>query len=140
ACLTGSDEKKIEALPHPDWPRRECLIQTAQKFGYDRAYRAAGATVVYAETRDDLRAKLGESTAMIAGLAIAERQGVFAPPFNARRAPPPNPNLVKPEDLIALGKGAGVPVIIDMASDLPPWNNLKRFLDAGADLVVVSGG
>ena len=140
ACLTGSDERKIEALPHPDWPRRECLVQTAQKFGYDRAYRAAGATVVYAATRDDLRAKLGESTAMIAGLAIAERQGVFAPPFNARRAPPPNPNLVKPEDLIAMGKSAGVPVIIDMASDLPPWDNIRRFLGAGADLVVVSGG
>ena len=140
ACLTGSDEKRIEALPHPDWTRRECLIQNAQKFSYDRAYRAAGATVVYADTREEMLSRLGESTAMIAGLAISERQGVFAPPFNARRAPPPNPNLVKPEELIAMGKKAGVPVLIDMASDLPPWENLKRFLSAGADLVVVSGG
>jgi L-seryl-tRNA(Ser) seleniumtransferase len=27
-----------------------------------------------------------------------------------------------------------------MASDLPPWGNARRFLDAGADLVVLSGG
>ena len=30
ACLTGKDPDKIEALPHPTWPRSECLIQTAQ--------------------------------------------------------------------------------------------------------------
>jgi L-seryl-tRNA(Ser) seleniumtransferase len=140
ACLTGSDPKKIEALPHPTWPRRECLIQTAQRFSYDRAYRAAGATIVYAETWGDMVQHAGEQTALIAGLSIAERQGVFAPPFNAARAPAPNPHLVKPEQLIALGKKARIPVLIDMASDLPPWDNLKRFLGAGADLVVLSGG
>ena len=140
ACLTGTDPEKIEALPHPTWPRRECLIQTAQKFSYDRAYRAAGATIVYADSRDGMRARLGERTALLAGLSISERQGVFAPPFEAHRAPPPDPGLVQPEDLIALGKPAGVPVLIDMASDLPPWGNLRRFLDAGADLVVLSGG
>jgi L-seryl-tRNA(Ser) seleniumtransferase len=140
ACLTGTDPKKIEALPHPTWPRRECLIQNAQKFSYDRAYRAAGATIVYAETWGDMVQHAGEQTAMIAGLSIAERQGVFAPPFNADRAPPVSPHLVKPEQLIALGKKAKVPVLIDMASDLPPWNNLQRFLSAGADLVVLSGG
>lgn len=140
ACLTGSDAEKIEALPHPTWARRECLIQTAQKFDYDRAYRSAGATIVYADTRDDMLARLGERTALIAGLCASERQGVFAPPFAADRAPKPNPALVPPEELIAMGKRAGVPVLIDMASDLPPWNNVRRFLDAGADLIVLSGG
>jgi len=140
ACLTGTDHAKVVALPHLTWDRRECLIQNAQKFDYDRAYRCAGATIVYAKTRDEMAAALGERTALIAGLSIAERQGVFAPPFEAHRAPPPDPALVGPEALIALGKAAGVPVLIDMASDLPPWNNLRRFLDAGADLVVLSGG
>lgn len=140
ACLTGTDPAKAEALPHPTWTRHECLIQTAQKFDYDRAYRAAGASIVYANTHDDLVAAINERTAMIAGLSNVERQGVFAPPIDARRAPPPSPDLIKPEDLIAIGKKAGVPVIIDMASDMPPWNNLQRFLKAGADLVVLSGG
>jgi L-seryl-tRNA(Ser) seleniumtransferase len=141
ACLTGKDPKKIEALPAPTWPRSECLIQTAQKFDYDRAYRSAGATIVYADKRSDLLASLSkERTAMIALLSIAERQRIFAPPFEAKRAPPPDPDLVPHEELIAIGKKAGVPVLVDMASDLPPWDNLRRFLDAGADLVVLSGG
>lgn len=140
ACLTGTDKDKIEALPHPTWPRVECLIQTAQRFGYDRAYRDAGATIVEAKTRDEFEQRLGERTAMIAGLAIAERQGVFAPPFPTRRAPPPDPDLIKPEELITLGNRRGTPVLMDMASDLPPWGNAQRFLEAGADLVVLSGG
>ena len=41
ACLTGSDPERIAALPHPTWSKRECLQQTAHRFGYDRAYRAA---------------------------------------------------------------------------------------------------
>ena len=140
ACLTGTDEKKVTALPHPTWDRRECLIQSCQRFDYDRAYRVAGATIVEGATRDEMHAKLGGRTAFIAGLSNVERQGVFAPPLSARRAPPPDERLVKQEELIAMGKKAGVPVLIDMASDLPPWGSLRRFLDAGADLVVMSGG
>ena len=140
ACLTGTDPAKVEALPHPAWERRECLIQTAQKFDYDRAYRVAGAEVVYAGTRAELEARLGPRTAFVAILSAAERQGVFAPPLEARRAPPPSPDLVPHEELIAMAKRAGVPVLVDMASDLPPWSQLQRFLRAGADLLVLSGG
>ena len=56
--------------------------------------------------------------------------GTWRPCGQVRRSP----------TLIAIGKNAGVPVLIDMASDLPPWGSLRRFLDAGADLVVMSGG
>lgn len=140
ACLTGTDEAKVTALPHPTWERRECLIQTAQMFDYDRAYRTAGATIVYADTRADLEAQLGSRTALVAILSQADRQGVFAPPFEASRAPKPDPRLVPHEELIALAKRAGVPVLVDMASDLPPWSQLARFQKAGADLLVLSGG
>lgn len=140
ACLTGTDEAKVAALPQATWDRRECLIQTAQKFDYDRAYRCAGATVVYADTKADIAAKLGPRTAFIAILSASERQGVFAPPFEATRAPKPSPQLVPHEELIAMGKRGGVPVLVDMASDLPPWTQLTRFLKAGADLIVLSGG
>src|SRR5262245_62283187 len=71
ACLTGNDSEKIEALPHPTWPRRECLIQKAQRFSYDRAYRAAGMTIVTADTREDFLKQITPRTAMLAGLSIA---------------------------------------------------------------------
>jgi L-seryl-tRNA(Ser) seleniumtransferase len=140
ACLTGTDEEKVNALPHPTWERRECLIQTAQKFDYDRAYRTAGATIVYADTKTDLEARLGSRTAFVAILSASERQGQFGPPFEAIGAPKPSAALVRHEELIAMAKRAGVPVLVDMASDLPPWNQLDRFLKAGADLLVLSGG
>ena len=77
---------------------------------------------------------------MIAGLALVEKQNVFAPPFPKKVAQPVEPSVFLPEELIRFANERKVPVIIDMASDIPPQNNLTRFLQLGADLVVVSGG
>ena len=140
ACLTGMDPDKADALPHPQWPKRECLIQTRHRFGYDRAYRAAGMTIVEAETRDALVAKISGNTAMIAALAAVEEQREFGPPKPRKRALSPEDSVLMPDELIAIGKDKGVPVLVDMASDLPPASNLTRWVKAGADLVVVSGG
>ena len=45
-----------------------------------------------------------------------------------------------PEELVAIGKQHGVPVVIDAASELPPVDSLTRYTKMGADLVVISGG
>jgi L-seryl-tRNA(Ser) seleniumtransferase len=140
SCLTGTDPAKIDALPQPDWPKRECLIQKAHRFSYDRAYRAAGMTIVEAYDRDELHRKISENTAMIPVLAAVEEQRQFGPPIPRKRALPPEPHVLMPEELIAIGKKANVPVFVDMASDLPPASNLTRWFRAGADLVAVSGG
>lgn len=140
ACLTGDDEDKIEALPDVHWPKRECLIQTAHRFEYDRAYRAAGMTIVEAKTRDDVHRWIGENTAMIAVLEASEKQTVFAPPLPRSKAVVPDDSVIRPEEFIEVGKRYGVPVLVDTASDIPPKENLTRFIDAGADLVVLSGG
>lgn len=139
-CLTGTDPERVHALPIPTWPRRECLIQTPHRFGYDRAYRDAGMTIVEAETRDDFRAALSERTAMIAALATAERQTMFAPPAPVDWAPAPGPEVMTVREQIEMGRAAGVPVLVDMASDLPTGVGLVEFVEAGADLIVISGG
>ena len=41
---------------------------------------------------------------------------------------------------IEIGRAAGVPVLVDMASDLPTGVGLVEFVEAGADLIVISGG
>lgn len=128
ACLTGDDEDRIQALPHPTWPRRECLTQTAHRFSYDRAYRAAGMTLVEGETRDDVEAAISDKTAMLACLAIVERRQDRSP------------EVMLPEEYVALGKKYGIPVVIDAASELPPEGNLQRYVDMGGDLVIISGG
>ncbi|HXV60466.1 MAG TPA: aminotransferase class V-fold PLP-dependent enzyme [Vicinamibacteria bacterium] len=140
ACLTGIDPDKVDALPHPTWLRRECLIQSEHRFSYDRAYRAAGMVIVEAKNREELERKISDKTAMIAVLAAVEEQREFGPPKPRKRALPPEPLALMPEELIAIGKRAGVPVLVDMASDLPPASNLTRWVREGADLVVISGG
>jgi L-seryl-tRNA(Ser) seleniumtransferase len=126
ACLTGTDREKIVALPHPTWPKRECLMQKAHRFAYDRAYRAAGMTIVDVESRDELASAITDKTAMIAVLAMVERD--------------PQPAVMQPKELIDIAKKAGVPVLVDSAGELPPASRLTRYTDWGADLVVISGG
>jgi seryl-tRNA(Sec) selenium transferase len=140
ACLTGTDSAKVEALPHPTWPRRECLIQTVHRFDYDRAYRAAGMTIVEARTRDEFLKRISERTAMIAAISAVEHQVEFGPPMPKKRAHGPGADVMLPVELIEVGKKAGVPVLVDPASDIPPTENLTRFFKLGADLVVLSGG
>src|SRR5690606_17802989 len=38
------------------------------------------------------------------------------------------------------GRRHGVPVVVDAASEIPPADTLTRFIELGADLVVISGG
>jgi len=140
ACLTGTDSAKVEALPHPTWPRRECLIQTVHRFDYDRAYRAAGMTIVEAATRDEFLKRISERTAMIASISAVEHQVEFGPPMPKKRAHGPGADVMLPAELIEVGRKAGVPVLVDPASDIPPTENLTRFFKLGADLVVLSGG
>jgi L-seryl-tRNA(Ser) seleniumtransferase len=128
ACLTGTDEERIQALPHPTWPKHECLMQTAHRFSYDRAYRAAGMTIVDVESREALASSVNDKTAMLSGLASWERKHDRTP------------DVMLPEEIVALGKKTGVPVFIDVASELPPASNLTRYLEMGADLVAISGG
>lgn len=129
ACLTGTDSDKMAALPHPTWPRRECVIQAAHRVSYDRSFRAAGMTIREVETREQFADTVSpERTAMIAVLGRIEYQ----------RAD--DPDVMTPQELLDIGKRAGVPVMIDVAAEVPPTTTLTRWTDMGFDLVVVSGG
>lgn len=140
ACLTGTDPEKIAALPHPTWPRRECLIQKAHRTSYDHAYRAAGMTIVEVDTREQFMNALGEHTAMIAVTAAVEKQRQPGPPVPKRHATEWGPDVMRPDELVRVGNRAGVPVLIDAAAEVPPAENLTRYIRMGADLVAISGG
>ena len=127
-CLTGTDQEKIEALPHPTWKKVECLTQTQHRFNYDRAYRAAGMKIVDADTKQGMIDKISDKTAMIAGLARVYRMSENPP------------GTLMPEEIIEIGKQHGIPVLIDAASELPPPDIMTHYTEAGAELVVISGG
>lgn len=128
ACLTGTDPARVDALPHPTWQERECLIQKAHRESYDRAYRAAGMVLREFETREQLASAIGPKTAMIAALASTEKAA------NNDRS------IMKPQEFVELGSKFGVPVLIDAAAEIPPPETLTRFTRMGFDLVAISGG
>ena len=128
ACLTGTDQARINALPHPTWSRRECLMQKAHREGYDRAYEAAGMIIRDFDTREELANAINENTAMIAVMASTEK--------DARK----DSRIMLPEEFVKLGRKTGVPVLIDAAAEIPPPETLTRFTKMGFDLVAISGG
>lgn len=140
ACLTGTDLDRIRALPDVTWDRRVCLIQEPHRFSYDHAYKASGMTRVYVESREEFLDRIDDTVAMMPAVSAVERGFPIAPPRSPRRSNPTPDSVIQPEEMIRIGKEHGVPVMVDMASDLPPWENIHRFIDLGADLVVISGG
>ena len=126
ACMTGTDREKIEALPHPTWPKRECLMQRGHRFNFDEMYRAAGATIVTVDSKEELINAISDKTALIACMAMTERL--------------PTLGVLTVAELIEIGKRAGIPVHVDNAGEAPPIAKFTQYTALGADLMNVSGG
>jgi L-seryl-tRNA(Ser) seleniumtransferase len=132
ACIAGTDVVRINALPASAGTPREIVTQRGHRNSYDRAFRLAGATITevgypYAEGigrtyEYELSAACGDQTVAVAYCARATAKGL-------------------PLDTVCeLAHAEGLPVIVDAAAELPPVDNLRRFIADGADLVVFSGG
>ena len=124
ACLTGKDPAKIDALPHPAWPKREVVIQKAHRNGYDHAFRMVGLKLVEAETADEVRHAINDKTA---GLAMVLSHNSIG-------------HKVELDEMIDIAHRARLPLILDAAAEVPPPENLSKFVRMGADLVAFSGG
>ncbi|WP_192258571.1 hypothetical protein [Mesorhizobium caraganae] len=134
ACMAGLDPAAMNQLPDADGLRHEFIVIRSQRNMYDRAIRVAGGTVKeigipdrYSGTgvRDvlpwEIEAALSERTTAIYYLA----QPQSLPPLGA---------------IVEVARAAQIPVIVDAAAQLPPAENLRRFIAEGADLVAISGG
>lgn len=129
ACMTGCEPQKIKQLPETTGLRHEVIVQKLHRIDYDQAIRVAGATLV--EIEEDgappvtaMQAALNDKTAAIFYLARVMD----------------HPLSVPFDQVVAMAHAAGVPVIVDAASECPPLSTLTRFTQAGADLVIFSGG
>ena len=129
ACIAGTDPERITQLPDTAGMKSEVVVQSIHRLAYDQAMRLAGATFVEVADQGQpptraLREAVGPDTAAI--LCMAHRLGDAA--------------SVPLADLVGIAKGAGVPLIVDAASECPPLSTLTRFWKAGADLTIFSGG
>jgi D-glucosaminate-6-phosphate ammonia-lyase len=130
ACITGDDPAKIIRLPDTTGMKHELIIQRAHRFIYDQAFRQAGGVLVEVGLGRrtmpfELEAAITDKTA-----AVVDLQSPFTSP----------PGVLALEEVCQIAHRHGVPVIVDAASMLPPRQNLRKYLQQGADLVNFSGG
>jgi uncharacterized pyridoxal phosphate-dependent enzyme len=127
ACMTGNDPTLIDSFPGPTgFEKNELIIHRSQRNGYDYAARMTGVTMVEVEgSQAALERAVSERTAAILWFAGAHWAADALPV----------------EQVIAMGRNHGIPVIVDAAAQVPSIENLWHFTrDLGADLSIFSGG
>ena len=129
ACMTRGEHPKALRLPDTTGMPDEILMLKAHRILYDQALRLSGAAIREVGTTsfaapDLLEAELNHRTALFAYVAEAE----------CMRGSVPLPGLVP------VLKRHGIPIVVDAAAELPPVENINKYLGMGADLVVFSGG
>jgi L-seryl-tRNA(Ser) seleniumtransferase len=134
ACITGLDPEKMNRLPDTSGMKNEILVPRSHRNFYDRAARALGAHVVEVGLPDRFAGTgVRDTEAWEIAAAITERTAAvyyLAKPFALPKLP----------EVVAAAGAKGVPVVVDAAAELPPKENLRRFISEGAALVAFSGG
>lgn len=129
ACVTRGDPAKIEQLPDLREMPRQAIMHKAHRNGYDHAIRVAGLSIVevgygHRTLPEQLESAFSDETALVLYVVA---------PWTARGA-------LSLEHTCETAHRHGIPVMVDGAAMLPPAENLRRFIEAGADLVTFSGG
>jgi D-glucosaminate-6-phosphate ammonia-lyase len=134
ACLARLDVGIMDRLPDTSGLPNEIIVSREQRNGYDHALRAAGARLIEVGMNERVAgAGVRRTETWEIDAAISERTVAVAYFETPDSAPPV-------EEIAALCRQRGVPLIVDAAGQLPPAANLRRFVAAGADLVAFSGG
>jgi len=123
ACLTGKNAEFIQRLPDTTGMKSEYIIQKSHHFGYEHAVRNCGVRMVEVETREELQRAVSDRTAMMLFVCRSENMGKIGSP-----------------EFVELGRKHNVPTFIDCAADVPPADNLTKFIKMGFSLVTFSGG
>ena len=134
ACVTGLDAGRMNRLPDTTGMANEIVMVRSQRNFYDHVIRAVGVRL-FEVGLPDRYAGAGARDAEAWEIADALSERTAAVHWvAARNARPPL------EQVVEVAHAAGVPVLVDAAAQLPPAYNLRRFTEAGADLVTFSGG
>ena len=117
ACMAGSDPVKIWQLPDTTGLKNG-VVMLGGRIAFDSAIRLTGAKLVLADSLDALAPAINGQTAMVYTTWRDER-------------------LSK---ALAITKPAKVPLLLDDAAGIPPFENLSRYAKLGCDLYCFSGG
>jgi L-seryl-tRNA(Ser) seleniumtransferase len=114
----------MNQLPDLTGMKSELIIQKAHRNSYDHAFRMVGLKLITVETAAEIRAAIGSRTAALGMVLSHNSLG----------------HQVELDEMIGIAHGAGLPLILDAAAEVPPPENLSKFVKMGADLVAFSGG
>ncbi len=134
ACLAGLDPARMNRLPEVPDGRNEFIVVRSQRNMYDRALIVSGGRIVEVGIPDRYSGPgVRDAAAWEIAAAITPRTaGIY---YLAHER-----SLPALADVATVARESGLPLLVDAAAQLPPAENLWRFLDQGADLVAFSGG
>ncbi len=130
AAMAGTDERNRRQLPDTTGMRDEAIALAVNKNPYHHCVRPAGMTVRWVGDPEqpavsELEAAISSQTACCLYFVNRELEGK-------------QPAL---RDVVTVCHRHGIPVIVDAAAQIPPFENTWRFTrDMGADVAVFSGG
>lgn len=126
ACMAGTDREQIRRLPDTAGMKHKFVVQRAHRNPFDLSVRLAGGEFVpIGPHADELEGALADNDVAAVFYTLAWFCMGEALPL---------------ERVAQVAHRRGVPVIADAAAELPPVENLWRFVKEGADLVAFSGG
>lgn len=135
ACIAGFDVNKMNRLPDTAGIPNEVIIPWSHISPYNHAFRAAGAKLVKVGTVSAFRPFSEAYMVGIGEIETAITENTVAIAYTTRQdSYPPL------EEVTKLGSKYNIPIIVDAAPQVPPIENLYKFIDLGADLVCISGG
>jgi L-seryl-tRNA(Ser) seleniumtransferase len=123
AAVTCADPKLIGRLPNTTGMKNEVVLQKAHHSCYDNQLTDVGVKLIDVETADDVRRAVGERTALLFFMNVAEADG-----------------QIKRAEWVDLARHYKVPTLLDSAADVPPVERLAEYNRLGFDLVAFSGG
>lgn len=122
ASITGKNKEKISKIPHTEGMKNEILIHTGQRNNYDKAFEIPGGKLVE-YNNENLEDKINDKTCAISY--------IIAPFFDEG---------IGLENTIEIAHNNNLPLLLDAAAELPPRENLTKFISMGVDAVGFSGG
>ena len=128
AAMAGDDDDRIQQLPNTDGMKNEILIQTRQRYWYDRCLELAGAKLVMfgseeRTTAEDLENAIGPNTAAVHYYAVEQEY---------------DPNALSLEETIAIAHAHDVLVTVDAAGQIYPLENFGKYVRMGADFQCIA--
>ncbi len=140
ACLAGLDIDRMNRLPDTSHIPNEVLMDHRHRQGYDHAIRAAGAKIInvgmpnsrimtneiHTTKRWEFESAITERTVAIAYFYVPQID--------------PLQQVISLEEVIHVSHEYNIPLIVDAAEQVPPAENLRKFISMGATLVAYSGG